>query len=95
MTKSTKTIKGGFISILKKGSTDKFAFAKAKGKKAGLITRRGRSGKPYKAAKREILYGPPISDLYTNRAAGKVILQTIDDEFQDELDKQFSKLFDK
>lgn len=90
-----KTIKGGFISILKKGSTDKFAFAKAKGKKAGIITRRSKKGKPYKAAKREILYGPPISDLYTNKSAERVILDTIDAEFQDELDEQFSKLFDK
>jgi hypothetical protein len=95
VTKAPKTIKGGFISVLKRGSSNKFAFAKARGKKAGIITRRTKRGKAYPAAKREILYGPPISDLYTNASAGRVIFDTIDEEFQKELDKQFSILFDK
>ena len=93
--KSAKTIKGGYISPLKSGGTDKFAFAKARGKKAGKVTRYTKTGKPYKADKREILYGPQIAQLYTNARAEKVITQTIDDDFQDILDEKFNDQFRK
>jgi hypothetical protein len=93
--KSAKTIKGGFISSLRSGESEKFAFAKAKGKKAGIITRRTKKGTPYKADKREILYGPQIAQLYTNDAAEKIILETIDAEFETEIQKQFNAQFEK
>jgi hypothetical protein len=93
--KSAKTIAGGFIAPLQSGSADEFAFIKATGSKAGITTRKTKKGTPYKAAKRQILYGPPISDLYTNKRAEGVILKTIDVEFQKELDKQFNKQFEK
>jgi hypothetical protein len=92
---SAKTVRGGFIAPLKKGGVDKFAFAKARGKKAGTVTRRTKKGTPYKAAKREILYGPSVADVYTNQAAEKIILSTIDKAFQKTLDEQFNKQFEK
>ncbi len=96
VTKSSKVIKGGWIGPLKKGGPrNQLAFAKAKGKKAGLITRRTKSGKQYKHAKREILYGPSIANLYTNEKAETVIVKTLDENFQKELDKQFNKEFEK
>lgn len=93
--KATKTIKGGFIAPLKKGQAAEFAFAKAKGKKAGHIVRHTKKGKPYMAEKREVLYGPPIADLYTNNSAEGVIMKTIDNDFQPTLDVQFNKQFEK
>ncbi len=93
--KSSKIIKGGFIGPLRKGGSEKFARIKATGKKAGKVIRKTKAGTSYEADKTEIMYGPPIADLYTNKAAEVVILQTIDEEFQTELDKQFNKQFEK
>ncbi len=93
--KQAKKIPHGFISNMRKGDNNKFAFIKAKGKLAGKVTRTTKSGKQYQADKRAILYGPPISELYTNRKAERIILQTIDTEFQKELDKQFNRQFEK
>ena len=93
--KQAKKIPHAFISPLRKGGTDLFAFQKATGKLAGKVTRTSKKGKAYQADKRAILWGPPISELYTNNKAERVILSTIDKEFQVELDKQFNKQFEK
>ncbi len=93
--KSAKVIKGAYISPLRKRGTDKFVFIKAKGKKAGKVTRYTTKGTPYTADKREILYGPTVADVYTNVSANKVILKTVDDEFQKTLDVQFARQFEK
>lgn len=94
--KTTKTIKHAFISPIKKGGPyAKFVFIKSRGDKAGKIMRRSKAGTPYEAAKREVMYGPPIADLYTNRGADKILMKTIDDEFQTTLDEQFNKQFEK
>ncbi len=95
MKKAAKTIKTGFIVPLHKGSSNKFAFAKDKGKHAGTTTRLTKKGMPYRAAKREILYGPTIAELYTNKKAEAVIIETIDTDFQITLDENFSKQFEK
>ena len=93
--KATRVVKGGFIAPLRKRGSDEFAFIKATGKKAGRVMRRTEKGTLYEADKREIMYGPPIADLYTNKSAEGVILKTIDQEFQDTLDTQFNKQFEK
>ncbi len=93
--KAVKTIKGGFIAPLHRGGSDKFAFAKGRGKHAGKIMRKTKAGTLYEADKREILYGPPVADLYTNNAAEGIIMKTIDDEFQDTLNEQFNNQFEK
>ena len=69
--------------------------SKGKGKRAGIVTRVTKKGKPYKAAKRQVEWGPQIATLYTNKDAEKVTLNTIDKEFQKELDKQYQNLFEK
>ncbi len=93
--KSSRIIRGGFIGPLRKGGSGKFARIKAKGKNTGKVIRKTPKGTSYQADRTEILYGPPIADLYTNRAGERVILQTIDEEFQRTLDDQFTKQFDK
>jgi hypothetical protein len=93
--KAQKTIKGGFLAPWRKGDTHKLAMAKAKGKKAGKVTRITKAGTMYQADKREGLYGPPIADLYTNKNAGDILIKTIDTEFQTELNKQFNRQFEK
>jgi hypothetical protein len=95
--KSRKRIKGAFISSWEKGGIQQqqFVFAKGRDKHAGKITRRTKKGAPYIADKREVLYGPPIADLYTNASAGGVIMDTIDKDFQPTLDVQFNKQFEK
>ncbi len=93
--RSSKQIPHGFIAPIKKGSGEKFAFIKATGKLAGTISRVTKKGTTYKAAKRAILWGPQIAQLYTNLRASKVIEKTIEKEFQPELDKQFNRQFEK
>jgi hypothetical protein len=93
--KQRKSIPHGFIAPLRKGGSDKFAFIKATGKLAGKITRVSKTGKSYQAAKRAILWGPQIAQLYTNKRAERVILETIDDEFQKTLDVNWKKQFEK
>jgi hypothetical protein len=91
----TETIKGGFIAPMWKKGADKVAMSKGKGKRAGLVTRTTKKGTPYKAAKRQVEWGPQIATLYTNQGAMNVMNETIDAKFQTELDKQFSELFEK
>lgn len=96
VTKTAKVIKGGWIGPLRKnGPKDQLAFVKATGRDAGIITRRTKKGKPYPHAKREILYGPSIADVYTNEKAEVVIVRTIDAKFQEILDKEFNLQFEK
>jgi hypothetical protein len=91
----TEFIKGGFIAPMWKRGSDKVAMSKAKGKRAGIVTRMTKKGKPYKAAKRQVEWGPQIATLYTNAGAVGVMNRTIDEEFQTELDKQFNEQFEK
>ncbi len=92
---STELIKGAFIAPLWKRGSDKAAMIKGKGRHAGNITRYTKSGKPYKAAKRQVAWGPQISTLYVTKAATAIMLKTIDDEYQIELDRQFKEQFEK
>ncbi|MEE9356253.1 MAG: hypothetical protein V3U75_11740 [Methylococcaceae bacterium] len=91
----TEVIKGGFIAPMWKRGAEKVAMSKGKGKRAGLVTRTTKKGTPYKAAKRQVEWGPQIATLYTNQGAVHVMNKTIDDEFQKELDKQFNMQFEK
>lgn len=91
----TEVIKGGFIAPMWKRGAEKVAMSKGKGKRAGIVTRTTKKGKPYKAAKRQVEWGPQIATLYTNKGATAVMWKTIDDEFQTELDKQFNRQFEK
>ena len=91
----TELIKGAFISPMWSKGSQKVAMSKGKGKRAGIVTRVTKKGKPYKAAKRQVEWGPQIATLYTNKDAEKVTLNTIDKEFQKELDKQYQNLFEK
>ncbi len=93
--KTTKIIKGAFISPLRKGASEQFVFIKATGDKAGKVKRRTKKGTSYDADKREIMYGPQVAQLYTNKSAEKVLLKTIEDEFQKELTRQFNEQFEK
>ncbi len=94
--KNTELIKSAYLSPLRKGGPKgELAFKKATGSHAGLVTRRTKKGTPYKVEKRQILYGPQIANLYTNKSAEKVILRIIDETFQKTLDDQFSKQFEK
>ncbi len=90
----TKHVKSGFIAPFKKGSAD-FAFKKARGSKAGKVTRYTKKGKPYQADKRAILYGPSIASLYGGKSAERVLMKTIDEEFEKNVDIQFAKKFDR
>lgn len=92
---STKIIKGGFVNPWHRGQSGDFAMQKAVGKRAGKTTRTTAKGTTYEADKRQTVYGPPISDLYTNEKAEKIIMRTIDTDFQPELDKQFGRQFEK
>ena len=91
----TETIKGAFISPMWKRGAGKVVMLKGKGKRAGFVTRTTKKGTPYKAAKRQVEWGPQIATLYTNQGARAVMNKTIDDEFQKELDIQFKKQFEK
>jgi hypothetical protein len=87
--------KGGFIAPWQKGKPSDWAMTKGTGKHAGKITRVTKTGKTYEADKRMVLYGAPIANLFTNEKAETVIMKTIDDDFQDLLDVEFNKLFEK
>jgi hypothetical protein len=93
--RAARLVRGAHISPVHKGSSEKFVFAKARGEKAGKIVRRSKKGTPYLADKRQVLYGASIAQLYTNRNAEKIILETIDAEFQMELTRQFNAQFEK
>ncbi len=93
--KTPKRVRGAFVSIWRKGETNKFVFRKAIGKNAGTITRRTKTGKSYQAAKREVLFGPKIADLYVSRRAGGIVDKTIDKEYQVLLDKEFNRQFER
>lgn len=91
----TEIIKGAFIAPMWKRGADKVAMSKGKGRRAGTITRITKKGKPYKAAKRQVEWGPQIATLYGNAGARAVLNRTIDEEFQKELTEQFNKQFEK
>jgi len=91
----TELIKGGFIAPMWRKGSQKVAMSKGKGRRAGLITRVSKSGEPYKAAKRQVEWGPQIATLYTSKGAKKVMNKTIEKKFQKELDKQFNAQFEK
>jgi|APSaa5957512622_1039677.scaffolds.fasta_scaffold39542_2 hypothetical protein len=75
-----------------KGST---VFRKATGSKAGTITRISRSGRPYKADKREMLFGPDVAQLYGSRKVRVLINKTVVENYQPVFDADFKKRLDK
>lgn len=87
--KTRKTVRGSFISVWRKGQSAQFVFRRDKS--AGLVTRRSKAGKTYQAQRRRSLFGPKIADLYTSRAAGRVLDKTIEDNFQTMLDAEFNR----
>ena len=101
--KSRKTLRhGAFVSTwaagrvtgtsFMKGPT---VFRKAIGKNAGTITRRTKKGTSYTAAKREMLFGPNVADLYSSMKARKVLDRTIEDNYQKVLDEKFNDQFER
>ena len=97
--KSRKTLAhGAFISTWAKGSVSGSSFMKGptvfrKGK--GTITLRTKKGTPYTAAKREMLFGPNVADLYSSIKARDVLDRTIEENYQKVLDEKFEKQFEK
>ncbi len=101
--KSRKTLRhGAFVSTwaagqitgssFMKGPT---VFRKGTGKHAGTITRRTKKGTAYTAAKRMMLFGPNVADLYTARRARRILDETIDDNYQKVLNEKFNDQFEK
>ena len=101
--RSRKTLAhGAFISTWAKGSVSGSSFMKgptvfrkATGKNAGTVTLTTRKGTPYKAAKREMLFGPNVADLYSSMKARDILDRTIEDNYQKVLNEKFEKQFEK
>jgi len=94
VSKTAKTIRGAFISVWRKGSANRFVFLRDK--RLGTYTKplkRGGASKPRE--RRRALFGPSIADLYRSRKVEKVIDKTVDNNFQNILDEEFSKEFEK
>jgi len=86
-----KTVKKSFIIRSKKG----MSFVARKSKKGGFVERVSRTGKRYKAAKSEFLYGPSIASLYRRRAAFRLISKVIKRDYKDKLNVNFNNQFEK
>ena len=93
--KTRKPVKGGFISVWRKGQSNRFVFRKGRGKNAGTITRRTKTGKTYTAPKREALHGPMVADLYKSRRARRVLDEVIEKNYQKVLNEKFNDQFEK
>ena len=89
--KGRQTIRRSFIIKNKRG----MPFVVRKSRKGGFVDRVSRSGKRYKAARSEFLYGPSLAALYGRRKSLKIIGKVIDTDYKNELDKQFNNQFEK
>ncbi len=88
--KTRKTLKGSFL--IKKGGRE---FVARKGKQRRFILRTSKTGRKYVARKSDFLYGPSIAALYRRRAAFRLISKVIKRDYQDKLDENFNKQFEK
>lgn len=89
--KGKQTIRRSFFIKNKHG----MRFVVRKSRKGGFVDRVSRSGKRYKAARSEFLYGPSLASLYGRRKSLKIIGQVIDSDYKNELDRQFNNQFEK
>lgn len=89
--KGKQTIRRSFIIKNKRG----MPFVVRKSRKGGFVDRVSRSGKRYKAARSEFLYGPSLAALYGRRKSLQIIGKVIDEDYKNELDKQFNNQFEK
>jgi hypothetical protein len=85
-----KTIKGTFFIKNKRG----MKFVARKSKKGGFVDRVSRTGKRYKGAKSEFLYGPSLAQLYRRRNSFRLISRVIKRDYSTELNKQFNQQFE-
>ena len=90
--KGKKTVRRSFIIKTRKGG---ILFVVRKSRKGGFVNRVSRSGKTYKAARSEFLYGPSLATLYGRRKSFTIIEKVIDRDYKNELDKQFNNQFEK
>ncbi len=90
--RTRKTVKGSFFIRTKKGRR---LFVARKSKEGGFVERVSRTGKRYKAARSEFLYGPSIAALYRRRASFRLISKVIQRDYKDKLDENFNKQFEK
>ena len=88
---SAKAPSRSFIIKNKRG----MPFVVRKSRKGGFVDRVSRSGKRYKAARSQFLYGPSLADLYGRRKSLLIIGKVIDEDYENELDKQFNNQFEK
>ncbi len=91
VTRGRKTVKGSFFIKSKKGRT----FVARKSRKGGFVQRVSRTGKSYRAARSEFLYGPSIASLYRRRAAFRLISKVIKRDYKKKLDENFNNQFEK
>jgi hypothetical protein len=103
---SPKRTKAGTSVRIKKGrqtvlrsfsifNKQKMRFVVRKSRKGGFVDRTSRSGKKYKAAKSEFLYGPSLAQLYGRRKSLKIIGDVIDRDYEIELNRLFNNQFEK
>lgn len=89
--KGKQTVRRSFFIKNKQG----MRFVVRKDRKGGFVDRVSKSGKRYKAAKSEFLYGPSLASLYGRRKSLKIIRNVIERDYKNELDKQFNNQFEK
>ncbi len=89
--KGKQIVRRSFIIKNKRG----MPFVVRKDRRGGFVDRVSRSGKRYKAARSEFLYGPSLADLYGRRKSLKIIGDVIDRDYQNELNRQFNNQFEK
>ena len=93
--KSRKTLNRAFITSWRKGGVQGAQFVFRTNKRASKITRYSKKGTPYKAYPRKALFGPSVAGLYRRRKSRRILVETINEEYQKELDKQFNQQFEK
>ncbi len=89
--KGKQTIRRSFFIKNKQG----MRFVVRKSRKGGFVDRVSRSGKRYKAARSQFLYGPSLAALYGRRKSLKIIENVIERDYKSELDRQFNNQFEK
>lgn len=89
--KGKQTVRGSFMIKTKRGMW----FVVRKNRKGGFVDRVSKSGKRYKAARSEFLYGPSLATLYARRKSLRIIREVIDTDYKSELDRQFNNQFEK
>ncbi len=89
--KGKKVVRKSFMIRTKRGMW----FVARKSKAGGTVSRVSRSGKRYKAARSQFLYGPSLAALYARRKSLTIIEEVFEKDYKRELDKQFNNQFEK